>query len=233
MLLSLLILGCAEPEYFISGTITERSDGSPIAGADVVLRGVSGGVHAEAVADDSGWFEASMPGSQLFFLHASAEGYTDTSYTGVAAGESVEVVEGELWLRQDEDLEAIRQEFEGCAPETLGDGGVVEGEVRLYVLAGQEVEDLPLVTTATVMAFTDEGVATSGCYLADDGSSDPASEETGETGRFAIFGVPAGLISVRIQYDYNGPTLQEDWYAVYVPEDGVVPLYPALSTMPQ
>jgi hypothetical protein len=234
MLTMLLALtGCIDDEVFISGPITDtRGGGSPIADASVSLRGTEGDLFSSAVTDSDGWFEAPVPPQQIFFLHAEADGFVATSFAGLSSAEPIAVTEGELWLRQSTDLESIRSEFDGCAPESLGLGGVIEGEVRLYVAPDQDLDTLPLVTTATVTAYTADGSVSVGCYLDDEGVSAPGSAVTGETGRFALFNVPSGSISVLVSYTYGGTEPHEDWYIVYVPEGGVVPLYPALSTIP-
>ena len=233
MLVWLMMTGCVETEFLISGEVTDARDGgAPVSGADVTLRDMNGERYSEATTDSDGRFEAAMPPQQLFFMVADAEGFVPTSFAGLSAAAPLEIIEGEVWLRNSSDLESIRATFDGCAPPTLGEGGIIEGEVRLYVLAGQESETLPLVTTATVTAFTADGVAISGCYLDDEGVSAPESGVTGETGRFALFNIPAGTISINISYDYGGAEPQEDWYVMYAPEGGVVPIYPALSSMP-
>lgn len=233
MLVWLMVTGCMETDFLISGEVTDAPvDGAPVSGADVTLRDMNGAVYSEATTDTAGWFEAAMPPQQLFFMVASAEGFVPTSFAGLSAAAPLEIIEGEVWLRRSADLDSIRDDFDGCAPAELGSGGVIEGEVRLYVLEGQESDILPLVTTATVTAFTSDGVAISGCYLDDEGISAPNSGVTGSTGRFALFTIPAGTISIQITYDYGGAEPQEDWYVMYVPEGGVVPMYPALASMP-
>lgn len=233
MLLLLTVVGCMETVFPISGPVTDsRYGGNPIPDADVTLRDAGGQVFSQATTNDYGWFEADMPPQQIFYMHATADGFVDTSYSGLSAAAPFEIIEGEVWLRSTEDLEDIRAEFDGCAPDTLGEGGVIEGEVRLYVLPGQDPDELPLVTTATITAYTVDGAVTAGCYLNDKGESAPDQGITGQTGRFALFNVPSGTISINVQYDYGGPEPREDWYVVYVPESGVVPLYPVYSSMP-
>ena len=228
------LMGCLSSEALLSGVLTDAmGGGTPVAGAAVVGRDTTGMRYSEASTADDGSFELALPTGQVFYLHAEAEGFAPTSFTGMMGTDPIELGEGVVWLRQEADLEAVRAEFAGCAPESLGpDVGVLEGEVRLYVAPQQAVETLPLVTTATVTVYTNAGVAYGGCYLDDDGESSPEAVITGETGRFAVFGVAEGPVSVLIEYDYGGDAPHEDWYTFFVPAGGVVPLYPALVGMP-
>lgn len=230
-----LLTGCLDETVEISGQVTDSQgeDGQPVSDASVTIRDFGGAQFASATTDGDGVFSSTVPMQQMFFLEMEADGFAKTAYAGLSALQEIQVTDGELWLRAEDDLEAIRAEFEGCAPAELGVGGVIEGEVRLYVLQGQETEELPFVTTATVTAYTADGTVSVGCYLDDKGTSDPSMSVTGVTGRFALFNVPSGPMSVLISYTYGGAAPHEDWYTVYVPEGGVVPLYPALATMPQ
>lgn len=231
-----LLVGCLITEVDLSGPITDtRGGGEPVAGAGVVVRDSNGTRYAETTTDDAGEFSVPVLAGQVFYLEAGAvdAGFAPTSYTGAAGTEPLSVSEGDLWLRRSADLEAIRAEFAGCSPEELGGGvGVVEGEVRLYVAPQQEVDSLPLVTTASVTAYSNNGTAYTACYLDDAGESAPDLEWTGETGRFAVFGVQEGPVSVLVEYDYGGTEPHADWFTFFVPAGGVVPLYPALAGMP-
>lgn len=229
-----LLAGCVEETVSISGqVIDDRSDGAPVSGAAVTVWDIAGATFDTATTGDDGVFSSTVPMQQMFFLELEGEGFANTAYAGLSALQDLQITDGELWMRTADDLEAIRAEFDGCAPDELGVGGVIEGEVRLYVLEGQDPDELPYVTTATVTAYTADGTVSVGCYLDDKGVSDPSMSVTGQTGRFALFNVPSGPMSVLVSYTYGGSSPHEDWHTVYVPEGGVVPLYPALATMPQ
>jgi hypothetical protein len=122
------------------------------------------------------------------------------------------------------DLDAVRATFDGCDG-AAGPGGVIEGEARLYI-PGNDADTLPLVTTATVTVFDATGNEHAACYLDDDGTFDAGATVTGETGRFAVFGLDEGPVVVDIVYD-TGETEPEVAYWRWVSDGGVVPMHPA------
>ncbi len=234
-MLPLFAIACALPieTTTLSGVVTDARDGgAPVAAAAVTLREQFGTIWEETTTDDSGAFTTSVPSNQLFFLHTEAEGFVTTSYTGWAGDAALEVSEEGLWMQTEADLDALREEFTGCAGEVDPERGVIEGEVRLLVIEQEDLSELPLVTTASLLAYSESGVAYSACYLDDDGVSDPDAVWTGETGRFAFFNVPPGIISLHLSYDYGGPDDQEDWYYAYLTAGGVAPMYPVAAGMP-
>ncbi|MEL6347603.1 MAG: carboxypeptidase-like regulatory domain-containing protein [Myxococcota bacterium] len=248
----ILMAGCLPetPPTLISGrVVSSRVGGSPIAGATVVVRDQFGGVHAEATTDNVGLFEADMPREQVIYVEVSSTQHVPTTFTAVAGTESLRVEDGQLWLRSVSQREDLFNEFASCDAileieqgdtavtkvpdeEEIMNGAVIEGEVRLFVAAGQDPDTLPAVTTARLQAVTGNGTIYPACYLDDLGSSDRTLERTGDTGRFAIFGVPNGVMTVESRYDYGAPTEQLDFVDVYVAEGGVVPLYPMYVSMP-
>ena len=233
-MLALLTLACLPDSTLMTGAVMSAAeDGSPVPDTTVTIRtGASGSEWDTTVSDSSGAFEVEVPTHSLFYFAAQADGFAHTVFTGVAGDEPVEVVDGELWMRTDDDLQTLKTEFGDCAAGAV-EGGVIEGEIRLMVISSEEDADtLPLVTTAAILAYSESGVPYTACYLDDEGVASADAAITGETGRFAIFGVPAGVISVQIRYDYGGPEEQEDWYQVYMPDNGTVPMWPALVSMP-
>ena len=233
-MLALLALACLPTSTTMSGAITDAQDGgSPVPGAEVTIRSANGAEWDAAVADGSGNFEVTLPIHSLFYLAVEADGFEPTVFTGVADDDPVEVAEGELWLRSPDYLDTLITEFGDCGVEaSASGGGIIEGEVRLQVVSTEEADSLPLVTTASLIAYSESGVPYTACYLDDEGVASSEALWTGATGRFAIFGVPSGLISLQIRYDYGGPDEQEDWYPLYMPDNGTMPMWPAQVSMP-
>ena len=85
------------------------------------------------------------------------------------------------------------------------------------------------MTTGTASLVEDDVSLADGCYLAtedEEGNSIP-SDETGETGRYAIFSPPTGVTELSFTISVDGEQISYP-YSVYVPENGVVPMFPTL-----
>jgi len=241
-MIALLFAACTlEPSdtVMIGAVYSAHTDGVPVANATVETRNEMGEPLAIATTDNDGMFEVQLPSTQMFFVTVSGDDYVPTSYAGIAGTDALLLNEGELWLRSETKLDNIRQEFSDCDGFDTA-GGVIEGEVRLLVVLQDDLESLPLVTTALLVAYDSNGIAHSACYLPEDedpGGDTKETEEsnaqvTGSTGRFAFFGVPAGPTDIDIQYDFGGSEPVSSWHYVYVPEEGTVPMYPALVNLP-
>ena len=138
---------------------------------------------------------------------------------------------GVLWVRGKDDLDFIQSEFSGC--ERMADEGAsIEGEIRVYLPVEDSVDTLPLITTANVTYTDEDGNESEGCYLDDKGLSDPNAEVTGETGRFGLFGLNAGLGLLTVSYAVTEDLEQVSEYVVLLPENGTAPMYPLLVELP-
>ena len=58
-----------------------------------------------------------------------------------------------------------------------------------------------------------------------------SSSETGDSGRFAVFGLPEGPHLLEITVEFDDENSETFPYLVYVPEEGNVPMYPAFITL--
>ena len=231
-MMTLLMAACVvgdAPQISVSGRLYDSpdSDAGVVAGAQVTALDAYGVEVDAATADDAGEFSVDVVGWDVFHLHLQADGYATTAWSGTAGETDIIADDGVLWLRSEADLDALRATHANC-PTAQDAGGVVEGVMRLYIPSQEDNDTLPLVTTGVVTAWTVDGVAYSACYLDDEGASDPEATTTGETGNFAIFGVPTGPISVELGYSTYGVAAESGWYFVWLPESGVAPLHPAL-----
>lgn len=228
LLLAACVVGDA-PQISVSGHVYDSPDADAgiVAGAGVVALDAYGVEVDAATADDDGAFEVEVAGWDVFHLHFSAEGFATTAWAGTAGETDIVADEGVLWARSEADLDALRATHSNC-PTAQDAGGVVEGVMRLYIPGQEDNDTLPLVTTGVVTAWTVDGVAYTACYLDGEGASDAAATSTGETGNFAIFGVPSGPISVELGYTTYGVAAESGWYFVWLPDGGVAPLHPAL-----
>jgi len=230
----ILLLACfVQPDPAMRGRILDGPDAaaSAIENGTVRIREQFGEEFATTTSSIDGDFEVTIPANQMFFMEVSGDGFIPTTFTGLAGTEDLEVADGELWARSAEDLSQLAETFSEC-PDAMDEGAVVEGEVRLYLGTSNDYEELPIVTTATVSAIDAEGLTWDACYLDDDGASTSKASATGETGRFALFGLPAGFTTIEIQYDYGGTSDEVVAHYFYLPEEGTAPMYPALTLLP-
>jgi hypothetical protein len=136
-------------------------------------------------------------------------------------------------MRSDGGVAAIEEAFgPSCPNMDKTDGVLLEGQIRLFI-DGQDLETLPLVTTATATAYDSDGVAYPGCYLDDKGKPSASATETGQTGRFAVFGAEAGTLVLELNFAVS-KEIQADPVGYYVVAEagGASPFYPALVFSP-
>jgi hypothetical protein len=177
-------------------------------------------------ADSDGAFSVALPAGVLFYLTVEAEGYAPTAFSGVAGLYDSAAPEGYPWVASDAWMAELREEFAAC-PTVADAGTVVAGEVRGYI-SGVAYTDLGLIPTGTARVLTEDNVEYAACYLDDTGVSTADGTVTGATGRFAIFGVPAGPILVEVRYTDPGGVVPVEVFQFVAPDTGLVPLYPAL-----
>lgn len=231
-----LLLGCAaggDAAVDLYGIVYDapKEEGSPVAGATLDVLDFDQAPFASATAAEDGSFVVEVPRGEGFFLNVRGPDELPTAFSGEAGQYPVYAGDGLPWAATADWVEGVRAEFAGCPDSTRG-GVLVTGEVRLY-LAGSNYQSLPTVTTATVNVYPEYGATGTACYLDDEGLSTGPGERTGETGRFAVFGLPPGPLIVEVLYDAGEGALLSQLYQFVAEPDGVVPLYPALVYAPE
>lgn len=229
-----LLAGCwsLPEEVQLTGTLLDQYQGSGLQGAQLQVHDPLGEPWSQATTGADGAFQATVPASSAFFVTFDAEGdYVPTSFTGIAGSSDQVAEEGTLYMRSTSELEALRAEFSAC-PQVDAEGAIVEGVVRPYLSVEESNEELPTITTAWITVYDASDTAWSACYLDDDGNSLPDGDRTGNTGRFAVFGVPTGPLSVEVAWEITDDYDLSSWYIVRAPQDGVVPMYPAWVELP-
>ena len=213
----------------LSGVVLDApyGDGEPLPDAQVVVRDATLEVCGETSTNDDGLFSLDVAAGQDMYVQVGAEGYSTHLFAGSSGFFDLDFNDGTLWSRPQADAEAIVADFGDCA--AGGEGGVIEGEVRLY-MGGIPAQDLIVVETATVTAYDWNGDALPTCYLDEDGQPAPDGEMTNATGRFGIFDVPAGPITIEATYYIDGTDeVGQYWYyRVLMVEGAVAPFYPLL-----
>ena len=130
---------------------------------------------------------------------------------------------GTLWLRTPEDVSTQIEAFSDCTPTSEG---LVDGQARMAI-PEQDSDSLPIVSTATVHLIDGDDRFIPACYIPDEEASSESSQ-TGDTGKYAFFGVDEGLYILRTEVTINGVETHQIDYVIYMPEGGTVPLYPTL-----
>jgi hypothetical protein len=220
-MLSFFLLSClSDPTAQMSGMVFD-SAGQVFPLATIEVRDGYGLLYASGNADAAGVFTIDLPPFSTFFTVLSAEGHPPTSFTGFAGDGLFEVVNGTLYLRSEEEIADVSAPYSEC-----GSGlGIIDGEVRLAI-PEQSTAELPLVETATVSAESEDGSQATACYGTEEESG------TGESGSYAIFGLPEGVAIVEVGLDIGNGYTETIEHVVFVPESGTAPLYPTLFPIP-
>ncbi len=226
--------GCSRipSEVSFRGTVFEShlDDAAPLSAATVTIFDDDGTRYARATTSDQGEFSVSAPVGVVVFAEFARDGFARASFLGVTGTQEVQRVEkGAVYGFSVDEFAEWEDLFAGCPG--IGTGGAVLGEVRFGNIADPDTGEHPLATTATAEIVTRRGESFDACYLDNDGLGYVAeSEATGHSGRFAVFGVPAGVHTLTIGYSLlDGEAWIFDDYPVKVPDGGVAPRIPALA----
>ncbi|MDP2315319.1 MAG: hypothetical protein Q8P41_20650 [Pseudomonadota bacterium] len=229
MILALLFACSPLPETItMTGTVgdTPYGGGGVVAGAVVtVIDDVYEAVDVQT-ADGDGEFAILVPAGVPFFLTVTADGHVPTAFSGTAGVYDFGAPPGYPWVASDAWMAELRADFAAC-PTLDAPGAIVAGEVRGST-PGITYAELPLVPTGTARAIDLDGTEYPACYLDDDGVSVADGTDVGTTGRFVIFGVPAGPVIVDVRYTDPAGDVPVELYQFVAPDAGLVPLYPAL-----
>jgi len=185
--------------------------------------------YSEDATDSDGMFAIPVMANRVYHLALSGEGLVPTAFSGVIGSSDVALPAGSLFVRSLAEVEGLREAFGDCAS-FQATGGIVEGIIQFPIQNGSSGENL-MAEVAYLSARSNDGTTHSGCYLDDDGVSLENGVEVGATGRFAIFGVHQGPVTIEFSQDLGGQTLSNYGYA-FMPEDGITPFFPAFIDLP-
>ena len=230
MILPFLFACMQVPEFVnLDGVVYSGMEGTEgLDGVDVQILDAFEDVVGSDTTAAGGAFSAQARTGQRFYMVLEGEGHAKTSLTGSAGLYDSALEDGAIWMRSDEELAQLEADFAGCPG--AGEGGtVIDGEVRIYVY-GYDREELPRVETAWALAFDADGNEYEACYLLNDETVveyDPEATETGYHGRYAIFGAPAGPLTLEVGYTLVDQPYYAAWYYIYAAEDSNVPVWPS------
>jgi hypothetical protein len=223
-------LACASEVATItlSGTVTDAPEavGAAVAGATVAVFDETLAPFGETVSGTDGAFALDIPALATFYVQVDGEGRVPTAFSGTAGLGDLDAGQGYPWVADADFVEEQRAAHGACG--TAGGGGaVVLGVTRVY-LPSTALGELPIAATADVAVLGSDAQRILACSLDDAGVSAPDATTTGATGRFAVFGVPAGPAIVGVSWVDPGGDRVTHEFQFLVPADGLVPLYPAL-----
>jgi hypothetical protein len=232
-----LLLACTQDAAKVAVRTTIGSDRNEhpdgvVAGAEIDVYDASTETFSHATADDDGGVTLQLPFGGASFLILHADGHVPTSFSLSAFYEDSSLPDSVLWMRSETAVAALRDAFGPACPNMDNlEGVLLEGEVRLFI-DGQDLDTLPLITTASVTAYDGDGAEYPGCYL-DDAGEPSAGATTGKTGRFAVFGAGAGTLLLEVTFELTpGVEEQANGYYVVAEAGGAAPYYPALVFAP-
>ena len=231
---ALALGGCTTiGDVAVRGTVFASPDGEvPLADATVILRDVRGKIYDRGRTDADGDFEVAAPPASDIVAEVQADGYASSAFAGVTGEEPVfKVPDGTLYAVDEDEVVDWETQFAGCPG--IGQGGAILGEIRVRELTEPGTDIHAIVTAGSTTVEMDDGTVLDACYLDDEGLGlEEGREVTGETGRFAIFGVPEGFGTMTVRYAYTPNTVVEERTVVFVPEGGVSPWFPAWVSLP-
>lgn len=200
--------------------------GSVVDGATLEVKDIDGDVVGTATTAYDGTFAVDVPAGVDFFVEVDGDASVPTHFSGVSGLYDFDAGDGYPWLAPTSYIDQLREDFANC-PSVNDEGAIVAGEVRIYV--GDTVPGTTsLIDSAEVrVVSSSDEVTLEACYLDDDGVSLEAGVMTGATGRFAVFGVPAGLDAVEVLYNDPAGDEVSSHPQYIVAEGGFVPMFPA------
>ncbi len=231
MMFALVLFGCSEEPQLVTmtGTVSDapRGAGDAVPAAEIVAYGENLLEMARTSSAGDGTFSTKIPALAQFYLHVGGEGRVVTAFSGTAGAFDFVTGTGLPWVADEAFVAAEREAHGACA--TVGEeGAVVVGEVRVY-LPVDDLQALPIAVAAEVDVMGSDAILRPACVLDDEGASLPGEGAVGATGRFLVAGVPAGPSIVSVSWlDPGGDTWINE-FQFFVPENGVVPLFPALA----
>lgn len=199
--------------------------GAVVAGAEVTAQNRAGEVTGTDTTGDDGAFDVVLGAGVSFFLTISGEGYVDTSFSGYAGTADFDSEPGYPWLATPDWVATEAALFAGCATADA-EGTLVVGQTLVYIEGSGDPGSWPAIADATVEVLGSDGGTYPACYLDDSGASAPEAAGTGGTGEFAVFGVPAGGINVKVTAQRSNGELGTDVFEFIAPDHGLVPIFP-------
>lgn len=185
---------------------------------------------AETTTDDNGEFSVEVQASGVYHLHFSGDGIVTTAFAGIVGQSDIALSSGSVFVRTESEVAALRDMHENC-PSASEPGGVIEGVVE-FPLTSDVTGEAVIAESAVVRASLNDAADYTTCVLDDEGESVATEGQVGATGRFAIFGVEPGAVTIEFVQAIGDKTLTNYGF-VLMPEDGIAPFHPATIDLPK
>jgi len=231
------LAGCPVDPIVIEVTGTLYNCGDPtacdtVAGATVQILDIDEAVRAEDVTDEDGGFVlADVPGVSVVFIVADKDdAYVPTTFLGQTGTEDGEVPDGSMYIVPVDEASTLVDAYSATHPDgemafsldpqTEDSGGMVRGQF-LVPVEGASSEYWPSASGIGCL-FEDAAGGVHDCVYRDlHGDPDWTLTTTSNDGRWASFGLPAGLCTGAV---LDGPADSAEQYALfyaYIVEDGI------------
>lgn len=236
--LALALAGCTNTPEHVRLTASIRADvaeaSGPFADATVNVLDESGARYGEAVTGADGELVTRVPPSAVFHLVIDGADHVPASFSGQSGvSDRFKVEDGLLHGVTTAEFATWTDRFAGC-PGVGEPGGAVIAEPRVAELVDDDGVH-PTVNAAVAEIWdprSGEVIATA-CYLDDAGEAwDPDATLTGESGLFAIFGVPEGEWVLSVGLEVLPGSYTWDDTVIYLTDGGVAPRFPAWVHFP-
>ena len=234
-----LVPGCSVDPILIevSGTLYDCGDPDTcgtVAGATVQILDVEETVRAEDVTGDDGGFRLSdVPGSSVVFIVADMpdeDTYVPTSFLGQTGTLDGDIPDGSMYVVPSDEAAALVATYDATHPdgamdftldtEVADSGGMVRGRF-LVPVEGASSDSWPSASGVSCLFESADGGVHDCVYRDFDGDPDWTMATTSIDGRWASFGLPAGLTTGALM---DGPADTAEYYALfyaYIVEDGI------------
>ncbi|MCO4743186.1 MAG: hypothetical protein KC912_00255 [Proteobacteria bacterium] len=230
---ALVLTGCSQ-EILITGSVPRsRFDKAfTLVDGDLDLFDQDGVLYNSTTTNSNGRFRVRAPRGEKVFLELGGEHLATATFNGVSGFSSPLIVNGaespDIYGFNLLELEEWAERFDGCPD--FGEGLVVLGEVRANDLVDPTTDEHVIMNRASAELVSVNGNDVySACFLDDEGLAyDPNATETGQTGMFAIPGVPPGLFTLVVENALPGEFTAQSATSIYVDEATVAPRFPFL-----
>lgn len=222
-------VGCGGvTEVDVQGRLVDAPSaaGEALVGASVALWDDAGEeLLDETQTNENGLYRVVAPVVSVVHLEVSGEGLLPASFTGATGiNPRFRVGDADVFGLTEAVATSWQETFSGCPS---SEGGLVFGEVRILDILDPDTGEYPVVTKAFVEVELSDGTRYEACYLDDDGVFDAEADRTGDTGRFWIPDVPAGVHRLVVSYDVFGQYDAIEVFPIRVIEGGAAPRFPA------
>jgi len=231
----LSLVACGPEMATIEGIVYSSFEEESLAMPDARVRilDADGQVElASATTDGKGYFQVEVELGIHVYAEIDGEGLSPARFPGVVDLPVVQAEDRSLYGFPSDERLRFEEALTGC-PGFDGPGLTV-GEVRSYELATVVSGRHPTINNAQVLVRLADGREAAACYFDEEGTEyDPEALVTGESGRFALPGIPVGTHELEVTYQFGEGILETQVYPLHIGKGGTVaPWFPVWVGLP-